>query len=183
MKFGVDACLFEAYTAFRSLHGGAFFIGNKGFFRRYMASMNSDIRLRSRATGRLALILISAALAALVLSAGISLLPFNASAATQHDFSGDDNGNHNGNDHDGDNGNHNGGDNHHAVENTYELCHNQADDNHNGLTDLKDPDCASVNNDIPDLFNQSIVTAENVASLTALSGTDADNDLLYFAVT
>src|SRR3569832_735335 len=52
-----------------------------------MASMNSDIRLKGRNTGRLAAALVGAALIALVLSAGISLLPFNAKASVTTLFS------------------------------------------------------------------------------------------------
>lgn len=84
-----------------ALLNGAFFIGITKQIKGFMASMNSDIRLKGRTTtGRLAAAVAAAAVLAFVLSACVSMLPFyakadsntkNGSVFSSTSFSGADN--------------------------------------------------------------------------------------------
>ena len=116
-----------------------------------MASINSDIRLRSRNTGRLAAVIILVGAVTLSVSFALSFLPSQASAASIGDL--------------------------------YATCHDHIDNDGGDGIDLKASACASVANDIPDVYNETIVTDENTASSTTLTTVDGDNDLLYFEIT
>jgi hypothetical protein len=107
---------------------------------------------------RFALVMLPIGLAALVASFAFSMMPSYASAWSWHP-------------HDL-----------HSGDALYEQCHNHLDDNQGHGIDLKDPACATVDNDAPEALNQNLVTGVGVATSTALGALDADDDLLYFEI-
>jgi hypothetical protein len=133
-----------------------------------MASINNDIRVRSR-SNRLGLVLALAGVA-LSLALGLSLIPSSAKAAGHHwypHFSW--HGHHSNNQHG-------------SSDATYTQCHNHTDDNQANGIDLRDPACDGVDNTAPVAQNQATSTASATAITITLGATDDDDDLLYFSI-
>ncbi|HVZ76338.1 MAG TPA: Ig-like domain-containing protein [Candidatus Paceibacterota bacterium] len=70
----------------------------------------------------------------------------------------------------------------HTGDSLYEQCHNHLDDNQGHGIDLLDPACKDVKNAAPEALNQTLVTLEGQSTSTVLTGTDDDDDILYFTI-